>query len=45
MIKYRDGWIKRGSEAFLLWESKRWDRLEKHLARLRREAQARGEIL
>ena len=36
--------IAKGSEAYKLWEEKRWKELETHMKRLHNEAVKRGEI-
>lgn len=44
-VIYRGGLIAKSSEAYKLWEAKDWAKLDKHLAKLKKEAQQRGEIL
>lgn len=36
--------LAKGSEAYRLWEEKKWKELEAHQARLKQEAIKRGEI-
>ena len=37
--------IAKGSEAYRLWEEKKWSELDRHMAEVHRKAVERGEFL
>lgn len=38
MVKYKDGWLGKGSDAYAMWEKKDFQALDKHLKKLDQDA-------
>lgn len=45
MVNYKGHLLKSGSFAYELWANQKYKELDKHLARLHREALQRGEFV
>lgn len=45
VVIYRGEAIAKGSDAFKLWEAKKWKELDAHLKTVQDAARKRGEIL
>ena len=43
-VLYEGMYLAKGSDAYALWEAKKWNDLKEHLKKVREAAEKRGEL-